>query len=201
VAGASAGALTDPDWATIAYETGLLPPVRPLSAHSRKTQGAAGAFDINLPLTGNVGIESRAGADGNYSIVLTFAQPVTVNGSPDKARVNSGTGTVSNVSVNGAEVTVDLTQVANAQRITLTVFSVSDGTTTNDVSVPMNVLLGDTNADGVVNSTDIAQTKSQSGQSVTASNFREDVTADGNINSTDIALVKSKSGTGLPTTP
>jgi hypothetical protein len=133
--------------------------------------------------------------------VLTFAQPVTVNGSPDKARVNSGTGTVSNVTVNGTEVTVDLTQVANAQRITLTLFSVSDGTTTNDVSVPMNVLLGDTNADGAVNSTDIAQTKSQSGQSVTASNFREDVTADGNINSTDIALVKSKSGTGLPTTP
>jgi hypothetical protein len=61
----------------------------------------------------------------------------------------------------------------------------------------MGVLLGDTTGDAVVNSTDIAQTKSQSGQTQTASNFRQDVTADGNINSTDIALVKSKSGTGL----
>jgi hypothetical protein len=58
--------------------------------------------------------------------------------------------------------------------------------------------LGDTTGDGVVNSADIAQTKSQSGQSITNSNFREDLTADGNINSADIGFVKSKSGTALP---
>jgi hypothetical protein len=49
-----------------------------------------------------------------------------------------------------------------------------------------------------VNSSDIAQTQSQSGQAVTSSNFREDVNANGLINSSDIALVQSKSGTGLP---
>ncbi|MEY2545142.1 MAG: hypothetical protein QOG48_259, partial [Verrucomicrobiota bacterium] len=53
-------------------------------------------------------------------------------------------------------------------------------------------------ADGIVNSTDISQTKSKSGQVVGPSNFRNDVTFDGNLNSTDISLVKSKSGTGLP---
>ncbi len=58
--------------------------------------------------------------------------------------------------------------------------------------------IGDTNADGAVNSADIAQTKSQSGKSLTTSNFREDITADGNLNSADIGLVKSKSGTALP---
>ena len=62
----------------------------------------------------------------------------------------------------------------------------------------MDVLLGDTNGNGVVNSSDIAQTQSQSGTSVTASNFREDVTVNGAINSSDIATVQSKSGTGLP---
>jgi len=62
----------------------------------------------------------------------------------------------------------------------------------------MGVLIGDTNGDGTVNSADIGQTKSQSGQSVSVSNFREDVNADGFINSADIALVKSKSGTGQP---
>lgn len=62
----------------------------------------------------------------------------------------------------------------------------------------MSVLLGDTTADRFVNSGDIAQTKSQSGNTVTISNFREDVTTDGFLNSGDIALVKSKAGTALP---
>jgi hypothetical protein len=62
----------------------------------------------------------------------------------------------------------------------------------------MGVLAGDTNADRSVNSADITQTKSQSGQAVTGSNFREDLNVDGSINSADITLVKSKSGTGLP---
>jgi hypothetical protein len=79
-----------------------------------------------------------------------------------------------------------------------TVFAFDDGTHIADVSVPMAVLLGDTNADGFVNSADISQTKSQSGNAVTGSNFREDLNADGFINSADISLVKSKSGTALP---
>jgi hypothetical protein len=62
-------------------------------------------------------------------------------------------------------------------------------------------LLGDTTADGFVNSADISQTKSQSGQAVGGSNFREDVNADGFLNSADISLVKSKSGTALPSVP
>ena len=67
-----------------------------------------------------------------------------------------------------------------------------------DTTVNASFLLGDTNGDGSVNAGDIGQTKSQSGNAVTASNFREDVTADGNINASDIGLVKSKSGTALP---
>jgi len=62
----------------------------------------------------------------------------------------------------------------------------------------MSVLDGDTNADRFVDSADIAQTKSQSGNAVKQSNFREDVNVDGFLDSADIALVKSKSGTALP---
>ena len=62
----------------------------------------------------------------------------------------------------------------------------------------MGVLIGDTSANGAVNSSDISQSKSQSGQAVTAANFRQDVTVSGSINSSDISLVKSKSGTALP---
>ncbi len=62
----------------------------------------------------------------------------------------------------------------------------------------MDVLLGDTTADGAVNSADIGQTKSKSGQLVGAGNFRNDVTVDGSLNSADIGQVKKQSGTGLP---
>jgi hypothetical protein len=59
-------------------------------------------------------------------------------------------------------------------------------------------LLGDTNANKAVNSSDISQTKAQSGTAATASNFRTDVTVSGLINSSDISTVKSKSGTAIP---
>jgi hypothetical protein len=62
----------------------------------------------------------------------------------------------------------------------------------------MGVLEGDTTANRSVNSSDISQTQSQSGQSVTISNFREDVTINGLINSSDISVVQSRSGTALP---
>jgi hypothetical protein len=95
---------------------------------------------------------------------------------------------------------VNLTGVTNAQVIKVSLTNVSDsaGDFSSAVSAPMGVLIGDTNADGFVNSADISQTKSQSGQAVTGFNFREDLNADGFLNSADISLVKSKSGTALP---
>jgi hypothetical protein len=62
----------------------------------------------------------------------------------------------------------------------------------------MDVRLGDTTGDGVVNSSDVSQTKSRSGQVVGSGNFRSDVTVDGTLNSSDVSQVKSKSGTALP---
>ena len=64
-------------------------------------------------------------------------------------------------------------------------------------SASMGVLVGDTNGDGSVNSADIGQTKTKSGQTVDGSNFREDLNIDNSINSADVSLVKSRSGTGL----
>ena len=73
----------------------------------------------------------------------------------------------------------------------------NDGLGARDFAIPMAVLVGDTTGDGSVNSADISQTKSRSGQELSASNFRSDVNTDGSINSADVSLVKSKSGTGL----
>ena len=89
----------------------------------------------------------------------------------------------------------------NAQYITIQLLLVSDGTNIINPSVTFGLLIGDVNANGAVNATDVAQTKAQSGTAANPPNFREDVNGDGNINATDIALVKSKVGTSLPTPP
>ena len=164
----------------------------PVLAVSRKTHGAS-VFDIPLPLTGNVGIECRSSA-GNHTLVVTFTNTVTLSG----ASVTSGTGTVGTFNASGAQVTVNLSGVTNAQRITVTLANVNDGTTTGDVAIPMGVLAGDTNGSGAVNASDVGQTKAQSGQSATAGNFRTDVNVSGAINGSDIGLVKSVAGTQLP---
>ena len=122
------------------------------------------------------------------------------------ASVTSGTGSVSSSGINSAnpqQYVVILTGVANAQYITVTLTGVHDstGASGNIVGPQMGVLVGNTNADFAVDSADIAQTKSQSGNSVNSSNFREDLNVDGFLDSADISLVKSKSGTSLPSSP
>jgi hypothetical protein len=165
------------------------------SAFSRKTHGAAGTFDVPLPLTGNVGIECRSGgATNDYQMIINFATTVTVG----SASVTSGTGSVSSFTVSGSQVTVNLTGVINVQRMTVTLFNVNDGTHMGNVPVSMGVLVGDVNGNGVVNASDVSLTKSQVGVPVSGSNFREDVNANGLINSVDVALVKAKVGTALP---
>ena len=167
-----------------------------LSAVSRKAHGGAGSFDVDLPLLGTPGVECRTGgATNDYEIVFTFGGAVTFN----SASVTSGMGSVSSSSGGGTNtVTVSLTGVTNAQRITVTLSGVNNGTTTGDVSVQMGVLIGDTSGNGTVSASDIGQTKTQSGQVVNTSNFRTDVNASGTINASDIGQVKAQSGTSLP---
>ncbi len=181
---------------------GTSPPVAQ-GAVSRKVHGSAGTFDIDLPLTGTPGIECRSGgAKGDYQMVVTFSGSVTVNGN-FQADVTAGNGKVGTngvanggaVSVNGAQVTIPLTNVTNMQTLTVTLFDVHQGASAGDVTIPMSVLLGDTTGNGVVNSTDITETKAMSGAAIAS---RNDVVVNGMINSSDIALVKSSSGTTFP---
>jgi hypothetical protein len=170
----------------------------PVSAVSRKTHGSAGTFDVDLPLIGQPGIECRTGGpSNNHTVVITFAVPVTVTDATVTPGAG-GTGSRSSFSVNNTEVTVNLTNVSNAQTLSVNLIGVSGGGNSGNVGVPMSVLAGDTTANRAVNSSDIAQTQSQSGQIVGLSNFREDVTVNGAINSSDISFVQAHSGTGLP---
>src|SRR5207248_6071192 len=130
--------------------------------------GTGGAtFDINLLLTGAIGIECRTGGSTNdFTIVATFSGNVTVNGNP-QAQVTLGTGTIGSggvsnggmVTVSGNTVTIPLTSVADQQTINVTLNGVNSvDQPAFNVVIPMSRLLGDTNGNRAVNAGDVSQT-------------------------------------------
>ncbi len=153
-------------------------------------------FDIDL-LAANP-IECRSGGAGNdYQIVLSgFPNPVTFL--PGDVSISPGTGTVMSSSGSGTTtVTINLTGVTNAQKITVKIANLTDNAVpanTGTLGVTMGVLVGDTNGNGAVNAGDTTQTKGRSGQPTDATNFRSDVNTDGVINAGDSSAVKSALG-------
>jgi hypothetical protein len=184
---------------TVSIQAPTPDPCNPLqltSAVSRKTHGAAGDFDIDLPLSGEPGVECRTGgANGDFSIVVTFTNNIA-SGTPS---VTQGIGNISSSPISGNAMTINLTNVTDVQQITVTLDNVMDsfGQTLPQTAVPMIVLLGDTTGNKSVNASDISQTKTKGGEVVDATNFREDVTVSGDINSSDVAAVKAQSGDSL----
>jgi hypothetical protein len=171
-------------------------PFQVASAVSRKMHNAAGNFDIDLPLTGEPGVECRD-SGGNHTVVLTFSNP-TVSGN---ATVTSGTGsTAGEPAFNGNTMTVNLTGVADMQTLVVTLTGVTDSSAQvlPETSVPLKLLVGDINGNKTVNASDIGQAKSLSGATVDLSNFRADVNVSGTLTGSDIGLVKANAGHTVP---
>src|SRR5437762_1953780 len=83
------------------------------SSVSRKVQGGL-SFDVALPLAGGSGIEPRAG--NSLIVVLSFDQPI----SSANVALTAGQGTISGApAISGNTVTVNLTNVVNAQELQL----------------------------------------------------------------------------------
>jgi hypothetical protein len=170
-----------------------------VGAVSRKTHTGVGDFDVDLPFIGTPGIECRTGGPSNdHKVVVTFPVNITSISSATVDHPNGTASIVGSPAINGSVVTINLTNVSNAQTITIHLIGVTAGSSSGNVDIPMSVLLGDTTASKTVNASDISQTKAQSGTAASNSNFRTDVTINGVINSSDISTVKSKSGTGIP---
>ena len=92
--------------------------------------------------------------------------------------MTTGTGSVSgSPSFAGNTMTVNLTGVTDVQTITVTLSGVTDSfaQVLPDTAVSVGFLIGDTNGDRFVNAGDTTQTRSRSGQTATATNFRSDV--------------------------
>ena len=173
------------------------------SVVSRMTQGSAGTFDINLPLTGTRGVECRSSnTPGNYALVFTFANNLV---SVDSATVTGGTGSVSSTALgpNANQYTVNLTGVTNAQYVTVALVNAKDSTgAIGNVNGPqIGVLAGDVNGTGLVDGNDISAVQAQTRQQVSGSNFRDDVNANGAIDGNDVSMTQSQTRTSLPTPP
>src|SRR5882724_8444769 len=171
---------------------GPCPPIANLvSAASRVTQGGAGSFDINMPLTGPSGIEDRIVS--HYTAVFTFDTPVTSG----NVTVTSGTATVGAITFSGNEMRADLSGVADVQNVVLHSENINgDGLPHGDV--PFGFLAGDVNGNRIVDKPDSNSVTANQG-GVTAANFRNDINADGKIrNNPDGKLVKDRKGHSLP---
>jgi hypothetical protein len=166
----------------------------PTSAVSRKTHGSAGTFDIDLPLTGSVGVECRSGGSptGSHTIVVSFPVTITAVASATCA------GNPAATSISGNQVTVNCTGVPNAETVTIALNGVSDGTNLSNVSVSMGVLLGDVNASHRVDAADVSSVRQQTLQTVTTSNFRNDINASGRIDAADVSIARQQALTLLP---
>jgi hypothetical protein len=179
----------------------LPPPVQLNAVVSRKSHGSIGNFVIDLPLTGNPGIECRSGgANGDYTLIFTFANTLT---SVSSASVSTGTGSVTSSNIDSSDAhnyIVSLTGAANAQFITVSLTNVTDsaGNFSPAVAGQMGVLLGDVNASGRVDAADVSLVRQQTLQPVSSSNFREDINTSGRIDAADVSIAREQTLTSLP---
>jgi uncharacterized protein (DUF1800 family) len=158
---------------------------------SRMTHGGV-PCDIPMPQTGAGGIECRSAAPG-MTIVVQFDQPVNVG----TAAVTAGAATRGAVTFNGAEMSIPLTAVANAQTVTLALTNVAAtnplGGTLPAATVSFRVLAGDVNGSGSVTVADINLTKFKAGALTpanVAANFRYDVDRNNAVGASDLTAVK-----------
>jgi hypothetical protein len=176
----------------------LAPGVLPTDAASWKMHGGAGSFPIDLPLTGDPGIECRSGgATNDYQVIVNFAGPV--NFSPP-AVVTSGSGSVASSTGNGTnQVTLNLTGVTNGQIITVALFDANDGANSGDVGVRMGVLIGDVNASRRTDAGDVTAVRNHTVSIPTdAATARFDVNVSGRIDAGDVTATRNATVTVLP---
>jgi uncharacterized protein (TIGR02597 family) len=183
-------------------------PVQAISAASIKIHGTGtGAQTLGVPLSLNTqfntlpGIECRvpgltpAGAGIDDQIVITFPTAVSFS----NVISTSGGASVDSFSGNDSTyVTINLKNVVNTRKTTVTLLGVNDGQNTNDVAVQMGLLLGDVNATGVVDKNDVSAVQKHSGQMVNQANVRFDVNATGSIDGGDVSATQGQIRTSLP---
>ena len=133
--------------------------------------------------------------------MMTFDQNIVSVGS-----ASSTCGSVQSIVIDSSDphkVNINLVNVAhacNGSTVTVTADPSADdqGNVLDSASVGLGLLLGDVNADRVVNRRDTNEAQMHKGQKTDEENFRNDVNASGHITQSDIHLIQQQNGTSLP---
>jgi len=159
----------------------LAPTINLVSAASRLSHSSAGPFDVEMPLSGDLGIECRAGRF--YNAVFTFDDAVTSG----EVKVIDGMASVGPISFSGNTIIAQLANVPTAEIVTLQVRNIN-GDGEQHGNVAFGFLVGDVNADGVVNLHDEREIRANKGESVDTDNFRSDLNRDQTVDSHDYVV-------------
>jgi hypothetical protein len=138
--------------------------------------------------------------------VFEFANTLTGPGATSitaTATTSSGTQNVTatgSIGTDTHEYIVNLTGVPNASHLNVTLNGVTDSvpSTGNVGPVRMDVLLGDVNANGLVDGNDVSAVQSHTRQTLDNTNFQYDVNVSGVIDGNDVSLTQSQTRTALP---
>lgn len=198
------GATPGPNF-TLTVAGGVVPTIA--SAVSRKAHGSAGNMDIDLlhALPGGViAVEDRQG--GPTKVLVTFSDAIQGVGGLDPSDValastGAQAGTISNVSISGNQLTVDLSGASNNARWKMSfpgIAAAGNASLVVTETICCGVLTGDVTGDGKVNVFDMLQTRNNLNQSVTTANFRADVKNDGGLNVQDLLAIKLNLNLVLP---
>ena len=171
------------------------PPVLQRAYSSKSQNPNFGPFDLDLPLTGPEGIESRGlGQDTIYLVFsnsLVSVGSVTTSCGKASVEIESQFGSNLIVTVGGAK--------CDASNITITVEGVTDirGQTTS-ASLTYGKLIGDVDASGVVDASDLRAIQAVAPAPVDSTNFRNDLNIDGTVDIRDQRIARAHRRKKLP---
>lgn len=147
---------------------------------------------LDLALDSTV-VEPRQ--NGPTKLVATFDQDIQGTGGLGIEDVTVSDGTVTNVSIAGNALTIELSGVADNQALTVGFPGIeSTGGLASTDSICVYVMLGDTNSDFTINVLDLVVVRNELGLAVTNANCGTDVNADGTVNVLDLVLIRNVLG-------
>lgn len=161
-----------------------------VSAVSRKTHGASGDFDVDIKVP--TAVEDRA--NGPTKLVVTFDQNVIGVGGLDVSDVQLMNGTVSNVSIAGAVLTIDMSGSPNQTQeyVGFSGISSTTGSCICTQTLCLTVLNGDVTGDKNVNVFDLVTARNSLNQATNVGNFRGDVNTDASVNVLDLVVIRNR---------
>lgn len=178
---------------TVEFEPMCGPPAIS-TAYSVKTHVGETSADFSLDIKVPGVIESRIG--GVTNAVVTFDRNIA-QVSNTNADVAVTSGSVSNLTISGAQLTVEMSGAANMNPLVITFPGIRDAAGTGPECVVdaatklcVQLLYGDANQDAAVNIFDLRDIRVALDLPVDQTNFLKDVNADNNINIFDLRDVR-----------